>query len=81
MQRKGMGGCQELQLNCKVGGGPQESQLDGKVPPPQCNAPPPQQGGHDHLFQENGIGSLVLRIVVVTKKNHYATIKDCNVTA
>jgi hypothetical protein len=34
-----------------------------------------------NLFQENGIDSLVLRRVVVTKKNHYATIKDHSVTA
>ncbi len=33
------------------------------------------------FFQENGIGSLVLRRVVVNKMNHCATIKDCNVTA
>ena len=48
--REGKGGCQELQLNCKDGGGHQESQLDGNAPPPQCNALPPQWGGHNHQF-------------------------------
>ncbi len=34
-----------------------------------------------NVFQENGIGFLVLRRVVVNKMNHCATFKDCNVTA